>query len=192
METQQKRCQKKEENLHSKKSKKSANNTLLKRGKILKCCYIKTLLTKPINFKILIRLTQVFQIRLTAANYLAGLSEGDSGKGGAAVVPVWSESGCLVFHASVSSLFSWLASLLLCKFPILWRTDFPAFFSFRSSLSVDGSIPGERSYEWPLKTGGAVWSPSGAATSNPSADPQWRWSLLCKLWATTMAKPYGD
>ena len=28
----------------------------------------------------------------------------------------------------------------------------------------------------------AVWSPAGAVSSSPSADPQWRWSLLCKLW----------
>ena len=28
----------------------------------------------------------------------------------------------------------------------------------------------------------AVWSSSGAVLSSPSVDPQWRWSLLRKLW----------
>ena len=39
-----------------------------------------------------------------------------------------------------------------------------------------------------LNGGLVVWSPVGAVSSSHSADPQWRWSLLRKLWCQNSHK----
>ena len=72
-----------------------------------------------------------------------------------------------------------------CRFPRIWDTHLNAVFVFKlitwPEVSTVGSpvraVINDRS-----KLGLAVRSRSRAALSSPSADPQWRWSLLHKLW----------